>query len=94
MIPTCSTASRYQGWIIARTNSAATEMTTTEAQPHSQRPHDEDALSMASSVAFITPWRSRHTGNEFWMGLAWGALVSAIVIAVFLTIGLYLQWQP
>lgn len=80
------------GWIIASTNSATIDSTTSHAHPHSQRSQDSDPLSIASSAAFIVPSRKYQAVNGFWVGLAWGTLVFTIAIGVFLGIGLYLQW--
>ncbi|MGH7007720.1 MAG: PAS domain-containing protein [Stellaceae bacterium] len=77
----------YGGWTAAMINSAATAAATSPAHPHSHRPHDDDALSNWSSVAFIVPFGKRHAGKEFrgfWIGVAIGALIFALLFLVSL----------
>jgi len=84
-------AELYGGCSPAMTSSANTATTTIAAHPHSHRSHDDDAFSTALSVAFIVPRRRYHAGNEFrgfWVGL----LVGALLFAIFVAVGLYLQW--
>lgn len=75
----------YEGCTHAITNSAAMATATRPAHPHSQRSHDDDALSNWASVAFIVPFGKRHAGKEFrgfWVGAAVGALMFFVLFAV------------
>jgi len=59
-------------------------MPSAAAQPHSQVPQDDDALSNWSSLAFIVPFGNRHAGKEFrgfWIGLGLATFLFSLVFA-------------